>query len=787
MKIVKKVLVIAMVVCIAVTFMPAESALAMNAATETKIKTKQSAATETKIKTKQSAATGAKIKTNQSAGVGQSTESTVKKIMDNMSLREKITQCMMIDFRMWENAAGEIENMTMLKSEVAELLADYKFGSLIMFAENFEKPAQTVKLTKDIQTAAMKKGGLPMLVATDQEGGRVARMAGATSLPGNMALCATDNPKNAETAGNIIGRELKAAGLNTTLAPVLDVNNNPANPVIGFRSFSDDPKIVGKYGDRFIAGLNKYNIIGCAKHFPGHGDTNVDSHYGLPTVNKTLPELRKIELKPFGSAIKNNIEMIMTAHILYPKVDDSKIHSEKTGKEESRPATMSHKILTGLLRGEMGYKGVIITDAMNMQGLADNFTMEQATVESMKAGADILCMPVSDVYDKQEWKTRMDSIIAAIETTAESDKDFAASLDESVARILTMKKNKGILNYKASDYSKDKAVSELRSKKNRSLERKISAKAMTVVRNKKHTLPLRPTKKSRILLLTPYEDQKAQLLMGLNRARAAGMVPKETRAWADTYIEGDGKIQGELKKQLKWATIVLVVTQVGNNEMDYSNWLSSGPKAYAEYCRKNGKKSVILSSGIPYDAQLYPTADAVMVLYGYKGSEITGMPQLVYGKMTETRDTCGPNIVAAAEVAFGVFGASGKLPVNIPVYDAKSKEYTSKLAYKRGFGISYKKLKPVAKLKKAAIRSVKTGKRRMKVTMTTAPKGKGGTHYQVAYKIKGKKKWSSENTAKKSVTITKLKAKKRYIIKARVFKKVNGRKHYGAWSRTRKI
>jgi beta-N-acetylhexosaminidase len=194
---------------------------------------------------------------------------------------------------------------------------------------------------------------------------------------------------------------------------------------------------------------------------------------------------------------------------------------------------------------------------------------------------------------------------------------------------------------------------------------------------------------------------------------------------------------------------------------------------------------VILSADKPYDVQLYPDADAVMAIYGYKGSEMTGMPQLVHGSMTETMDTCGPNIVAGAEVAFGVFGASGKLPVNIPVYDAKTKEYKSELVFKRGFGISYKKLDPPANLKKASVKSLKAGKRKLKVTMTTKPKSKGGTKYQVAYKIKSKKKWKYKTTSKKTLTIKKLKAKKRYKVRVRVCKKVNGKMQYGAWSKTK--
>lgn len=590
-------------------------------------------------------------------------------ILAGMTLRQKITQKFMMDFRQWNDAEKKPQDMTGLKEEVADLLGEYQVGSVILFANNIKKTEDTLTLTQDMQEAAMAKGGLPLLIATDQEGGKVYRLGSGTPLPGNMALAATDDTANAKKAGQIIGQELRAVGINTTLAPVVDVNNNANNPVIGLRSFSDSATMVGNYGAQYIAGLKEYNIIGCAKHFPGHGDTETDSHTGLPEVTKTRTTLLKNELKPYTIAIQKGIDMIMSAHILYPKLDNTTILSEKTGKQERRPATLSNKILTGLLRGEMKFEGVIVTDALNMQGIANSFTMEQATVEAFKAGADIVCMPVTGVTDKKAWKTKTDSIIDAVEKAVKGGELKEADLNVSVKRILRLKKEKGILSYDKTKYTKENALNTVGSPQNLKVERQISAKAVTVIRNKKSVLPLKLKKNKKVLLLTPYENELEPMTIGFERAMAARVIPKSTRMKVFCYTSDNYKATGEIRKLLDWADYVLVNSEVGNKDaMAYETWTSMGPKEFTEYCKKKGKVSVVISVDKPYDVQLYPAANAVLAAYGSKA----------------------PNIKAGIEVAFGVYKASGKLPVKVPVFDKKSKTYTSKIKYKRGYGLTYK-------------------------------------------------------------------------------------------------
>ena len=233
---------------------------------------------------------------------------SINSIVDSLSLQDKVTQMLMVDFRYWdENTSDSIDKqgLTFMNSQVREIIEDYNFGAVIYFAQNLTGTEQAYELTAQMQTAARKDNGVPMIICTDQEGGSVYRLGSGTALPGNMALGATGNTDYAYMAGQIMGSELSALGINTNLAPVVDVNNNANNPVIGLRSYGDDPTAVGEMACATIAGMKEYGVIGCVKHFPGHGDTATDSHYGLPIVDKSLSTLKNCELKSFEVAIEN--------------------------------------------------------------------------------------------------------------------------------------------------------------------------------------------------------------------------------------------------------------------------------------------------------------------------------------------------------------------------------------------------------------------------------------------------------------------------------------------------
>lgn len=640
------------------------------------------------------------------SGVGATT-SRVDSLLSNMSLRQKITQMMMVDFRQWKTADEEAKSdFTKMNSEVQKIVEDYDFGSVIFFANNIKETEQSFDLTMGLQKAATKDNGIPLLITTDQEGGIVYRLGSGTALPGNMALGATGDVNNAKIAGEIIGSELSSLGINTTLAPVVDVNNNANNPVIGLRSYGEDAEMVGKMASAEIEGLAEYNVIGCAKHFPGHGDTVTDSHYGLPMVDKSKEELLNNELKPYQVAINQGIEMIMSAHILYPQLDDTTVYSEQTKKQEKLPSTLSHKILTNLLKEEMGFKGVVVTDAMNMAGIAATYDEVQAVKLAINAGVDLICMPTNITC--LEDMSKLDAIIDGVEKAVNDGEIQESRLDDAVTRILTLKENKGILDWKESNYSLEKALATVGSDENKAKEREIAAKAVTVVKNENNALPLNVTKKSKVLLVAAENDQRSLMKYGAERAKNAGLIPdgaevKVTRymdrtlASDATVINADGSTYtSSMTDLLDWCdTLVVVSDNSGLNvaKAHYNNNYTGTPYNLVDYIEKAdaSKTTVVISANKPYDVQMYPNADAIMAVYGSKGDPTE---QLI-GGATGSTSAFGPNITAGVEVAFGVFGASGKLPVSIPKYVLTTTaagevgSFSDEILYDNGYGITY--------------------------------------------------------------------------------------------------
>ena len=610
----------------------------------------------------------------------------VTDLVNGMSLRDKVTQMMMVDFRDWAS-----KDFTVMNDEVRQIIEDYNFGSIILFADNIKETEQSYNLTTAMQAAATKDGGIALLIAADQEGGTVYRLGSGTALPGNMALGATytnSGTVHAYNAGKIIGSELGVLGINTNLAPVVDVNNNANNPVIGLRSFGDDATMVGELASAVIAGLAEYNVIGTAKHFPGHGDTATDSHYGLPIVDKSLDVLMENELKPYTVAIDQGIEMIMTAHILYPQLESDKILSNKTGKEESLPATMSDDILTKLLKEQMGFDGIVVTDAMNMAGISGCWDQVQSCVIAIQAGVDMICMPttLNSTADLKNLDAIINGIIAAVEDgTIPMER-----INDAVKRILTVKENRGILDYDPADYSLEQALAVVGSDENRAMERDMAAAAVTVVRDEQGVLPLQITENTKVLMLVPYNNERAQMLMGWNRAREAGLIPEG--AEVDYFRFSSATITSELRAKLDWADVYIIHSEIGNtSRLAYNHWLSSMPNKLCDYAAENGKISIISSVDKPYDVQLYPNATALVATYGCKGSTMDPTEALI-GGATGDVSASGPNITAAIEVIFGVYEAKGTLPVDIPLFSDGS--FTDEIVYQRGHGLTYAAAEP---------------------------------------------------------------------------------------------
>lgn len=307
--------------------------------------------------------------------------------------------------------------------EVAlQLIRDYKVSNFILMPQNIENPQQLSLFLLRLQELVMQETGHPALIAIDQEGGTVTRMpAGATHMPGAMALASTHNPARARQAAYTMAVELAAMGVNFDLAPVLDINNNPLNPVIGERSFGDTADTVIRYGLAAMEGLAEGGVLACAKHFPGHGDTHVDSHLALPTVDKSIEALRKCELVPFQAAIDAGIDAIMSSHILMPALDPGLV-----------PNTLSRRVMTDLLRTEMGFRGLSVSDCLRMNAISKTVGTPRGAVMAAQAGVDLLCICHTP-----------EIMIQSIQTVEDELKSGAIDREEnerSVERILSYKK-----------------------------------------------------------------------------------------------------------------------------------------------------------------------------------------------------------------------------------------------------------------------------------------------------------------------------------------------------------
>lgn len=372
---------------------------------------------------------------------------------------------------------------------VKELILTHYLGNIIFFSRNIASADQVRRLTQHLQTLARDSGQpLPLTISADQENGVVRRLPSQVpGLIGNMALGATGRPEYARHAGILTGRLLRHLGINWDLAPVLDVNNNPHNPVIGVRSFGDTAEVVAQFGVEFALGLESQGVIACGKHFPGHGDTDVDSHRGLPVIAHDRARLDAVELVPFLRAIDAGIDVIMTAHVVFPAVEPGGV-----------PATLSRAVLTDLLRGQCGFRGVITTDCLEMDAISATVGVGRGAVEALKAGADLIM--VSHRLDRQ-----MEAIAAVFEAVrrGEISED---RLEEAAGRVETLKRTRLLNRDPLEDWSQllDEA---------KTLQSRLAQSAVTRLRGR----GLRPEAIRRVAVLT---DERAPTMVAAGPAGA---------------------------------------------------------------------------------------------------------------------------------------------------------------------------------------------------------------------------------------------------------------------------
>lgn len=308
-----------------------------------------------------------------------------------------------------------------LTPEMERFLAEYKIGNIILFRHNVENNAQLRRLCAGIQECVRKNTGHGALIAIDQEGGPVTRLGSdGVNIPGAMAVAAAGGPELAYRAGQMTGRQLRALGVNFDFAPDMDVNCNPDNPVIGVRSYGDTPGQVSAYGLEMIRGLQENRVLACAKHFPGYGDVDLDPHLNLPRVVKPVEQMEGMEFLPFARAVEGGVASVMTAHVIFPALEPEEI-----------PATMSRRIITGLLRERMGYEGLVVTDCMEMAAIASGYGTVRGAVRALQAGADIVLV-------SHTARTAMEAVRAAEEAVRDGRIPME-ELRRSTERILRLK------------------------------------------------------------------------------------------------------------------------------------------------------------------------------------------------------------------------------------------------------------------------------------------------------------------------------------------------------------
>lgn len=511
----------------------------------------------------------------------------VPALIARLTVEQKIGQLMMVGF------AG-----TQVDDDIRALVQGRQVGGVCMFKRNIVSAEQIAQLNDDVR--ALLSDSIPPFIGVDQEGGNVVRISdGMVVLPGNMALGATRNEELAYQAGRVQGEDLKRLGFNMNLAPVLDVNVNPKNPVIGIRSFSDDPQLVSKLGRAFVRGQQDAQMVTIAKHFPGHGNTDADSHKALPRMLETEKELMK-QISPFQDVISDGLDGLMTAHVAIPNV---------TGDEH--PATLSKKILTDLLRRRLNFDGLVMTDELEMEAIADHYGVGKAAVMAISSGADMVLIPW-----RPEKKTE---VYEALLAAAQSGELSEERLNDAVRHVLEAKVRRGLFETPRPTAER---LAELKADVRHRVAEQIAQSAVTLLRTDRKNLPLDKDKK--LLVIT------AEASLGEAIAKRS---PKATILDVPAYPSSAKRSQLRTRaRELAMDADVVVVGLINSKQLELVTLAAS-----------TGKPVVVVSMGLPYLAELANEARAVIALYSYRPS------------MTE----------AAAATLFGEAPAPGRLPVNL--------------------------------------------------------------------------------------------------------------------------
>ena len=510
--------------------------------------------------------------------------------LSRMTLEQKVGQVFMLGF----------EGTTVNASNKA-LIQGLHLGGVTLFARNIDNGPQLARLDAELQTIA---DPLPLFISVDQEGGLVVRVTdGATIFPGNMAVGATGDPTLAKKVAEASANELLAMGVNMDLAPVVDVNTNPLNPVIGVRSFGSNVDLVSQFGTETIKGVQSSGVSAVAKHFPGHGDTDVDSHRDLPVVPHPLDRLQSLEFLPFKSAMQAGVDGIMTAHLYLPAIEP----------QQDLPATLSRTVLTGLLRDQLGYQGLILTDALDMDAIKKDRTAAEAAVQAFEAGADMLLIAGITAEDRLHLGDGPPALLAAVRSGRVSQ----ARLDASVSRILEAKAKRGILpGAVAAPTPPD--VSVLNSPEHRALALDIARKAVTVQRDT-GLLPINPA--YRVLVVEADAPTRSDVVDD----QLVGSLLDAVRQYAPSTFGASPRTAPAAAQS---ADLIVFGT------FD----LAQHPEqqALARSLASTGKPVVAVGLRGPYDAAVATEIGTFLTVYGDRPVHLQAAADALFGRLTAT-------------------------------------------------------------------------------------------------------------------------------------------------------
>ncbi len=541
-------------------------------------------------------------------------ESTLRR----MTLREKVGQLFVQQVYGSDATTPDARNVPLYGvASPAEVVQKYALGGVIYFAwtDSVKNPQQIAGLSNGLQEAAAarpSKVRVPLTISIDQEQGVVTRIGPpATQFPGSMALGAGRSAKDARTAAAITGSELRAMGVTTNFAPVADTNVNPLNPVIGTRSFSSSPALAAELVAAQVRGYQEDGgVAASAKHFPGHGDTATDSHVAFPVITHTREEWEELDAPPFRAAFAAGIDMVMTAHLAVPAFDDSGL-----------PATLSHPILTGLLREELGFEGVIITDALEMQGVRDLYPDAEVAVRALLAGADQLLMTPAP-----------EAAFGAVVEAVESGRIAREALDAKVRRILALKYHRGLVDEALVDVAK--VAERVGTPEHLATAAAVTNRTTTLVRNADGVLPMAVS--GRTVLVTGYGVTTTAILADGLAARGAtttvmqtGTSPTDAQV-ASAVAAAQGKDAVVVTTMKAWDTTVTDKR--------------AGQQKLVAQLRATGVPVVVVATRDPYDVAYLGDVETYLATYSYSPVAIE----------------------AAARVITGVVKPTGLLPVDIP-------------------------------------------------------------------------------------------------------------------------